>query len=140
MAQNLVLSYLAGGRIMELKTVQINDRLDIPRPCIDATNVGYNVEWSQELRIADSLREYVSGAMLVHMIRNGSFFDGLDLGGITGDVIYDLSIGYDLEGIRGGPIVAFIERMKDTGEIIDRLRLQIPSRHALLRDMDYPTS
>jgi putative selenate reductase len=32
MAQNLVLSYLAGGRIMELKTVQVNDRLTIPRP------------------------------------------------------------------------------------------------------------
>ena len=47
MAQNLLLSYIAGGRILELKTVQINDRLTIPRPCIDMTNVGYNVEWSQ---------------------------------------------------------------------------------------------
>ena len=32
MAQNLLLSYAAGGRILELKTVQINDRLKIPRP------------------------------------------------------------------------------------------------------------
>ena len=52
MAQNLVLSWLAGGRIMELKTVQVNDELKISRPCIDATNIGYNVEWSQELRVA----------------------------------------------------------------------------------------
>ena len=51
MAQNIVLAWLAGSRILELKTVQINDRLVIPRPCIDATNVGYNVEWSQELRL-----------------------------------------------------------------------------------------
>src|SRR5690348_6312947 len=51
MAQNLVLSYIAGGRILELKTVQVNDRLKIPRPCIDMTNVGYNVEWSQELLV-----------------------------------------------------------------------------------------
>src|SRR5262245_38363304 len=57
MAQNIVLSWLGGGRIHELKTVQINDRLTIPRPCIDATNIGYNVEWSQELRVAESLRE-----------------------------------------------------------------------------------
>src|SRR5262245_25736134 len=39
MAQNLVLSWLAGARILELKTVQRNDRLTIPRPCIDARNV-----------------------------------------------------------------------------------------------------
>ena len=68
MAQNVVLSWLAGSRILELKTVQINDRLTIPRPCIDATNVGYNVEWSQELRLAESLSEYVAGSMLVDML------------------------------------------------------------------------
>src|SRR5262245_61047898 len=51
MAQNIVLSWLAGSRIMELKTVQINDALAIGRPCIDAANVGYNIEWSQELKV-----------------------------------------------------------------------------------------
>jgi putative selenate reductase len=105
MAQNLVLSYLAGGRIMELKTVQVNDRLTIPRPCIDATNVGYNVEWSQELRLTESLHEYVGGAMLVHMIRRGGFFptDAGDLAGPAGDVIYDMSVGYDLAGFNRPP-------------------------------------
>ena len=47
LAQNIVLSYLGGGRIMELKTVQIMDELEIPRPCIDMQTIGYNVEWSQ---------------------------------------------------------------------------------------------
>src|SRR5687768_7513729 len=69
MAQNIVLSWLAGSRILELKTVQVNDRLTIPRPCIDATNVGYNVEWSQELRLPESLREYVAGSMLLDVLR-----------------------------------------------------------------------
>ncbi len=69
MAQNIVLSWLAGGRIMELKTVQVDDALVIGRPCIDATNVGYNIEWSQELKVHDSLDQYVQGAMLVHMLR-----------------------------------------------------------------------
>src|SRR3990172_3936194 len=69
MAQNLVLSWLAGSRIIELKTVQINDALTIGRPCIDAVNVGYNIEWSQELKVDDSLDQYVEGAMLVHMLR-----------------------------------------------------------------------
>ena len=36
MAQNLVLSWLAGSRVIELKTVQIDDELAIPRPCIEA--------------------------------------------------------------------------------------------------------
>src|SRR3954463_15636787 len=70
MAQNIVLSWLAGGRIMELKTVQVNDQLTISRPCIDAANIGYNVEWSQELKVADSLDQYVQGAMLIHMLRH----------------------------------------------------------------------
>ncbi len=40
LAQNIVLSWLAGSRIIELTTVQINDRLEIPRPCIHVPNVG----------------------------------------------------------------------------------------------------
>src|SRR3954471_22570003 len=70
MAQNIVLSWLAGGRIMELKTAQVHDELKISRPRIGAANVGYNVEWSQELRVPDSLEQYVAGAMLIHMLRH----------------------------------------------------------------------
>src|SRR5207244_7524053 len=70
LAQNIVLSWLGGSRIIELKTVQVLDELDIPRPCIDAATVGFNVEWSQELRLADSLREYVAGAMLLTLVRH----------------------------------------------------------------------
>ena len=42
---------------MELKTVQILDELEINRPCIDMQTIGYNIEWSQELKIAESLEE-----------------------------------------------------------------------------------
>ena len=35
MAQNIVLAWLGGGRLFELKTVQVLDDLDIGRPCID---------------------------------------------------------------------------------------------------------
>ena len=57
MAQNILLSWLGGARIMELKTVQILDELEIPRPCIDMQTIGYNVEWTQELKIEQSLHE-----------------------------------------------------------------------------------
>ncbi len=102
MAQNLVLSWLAGSRIMELKTVQVDDELRIARPCIDATNIGYNIEFSQELRVGDSLDQYVQGAMLIHMLRHaphvfGHPFGEVDWSSVAGETIYDMSIGYDLE-------------------------------------------
>ena len=59
LAQNLVLAWLGGCRIFELKTVQILDELKLPRPCIDMRTVGLNAEWSQELKIRDSLRGYI---------------------------------------------------------------------------------
>ena len=105
MAQNLVLSWLAGGRIMELKTVQVNDELKISRPCIDAANVGYNVEWSQELRVADSLDQYVQGAMLIHMLRHAPEVFGNPFGDVS---------------------MAGIERRADLRHV-DRLR---PGRHS----------
>ena len=36
LAQNIIASYLAGGRFFELKTVQQRDDLTIDKPCIDA--------------------------------------------------------------------------------------------------------
>jgi putative selenate reductase len=145
MAQNLVLSWLAGGRIMELKTVQVNDALKISRPCIDATNVGYNVEWSQELRVHDSLDQYVQGAMLVHMLRHapevfGYPFHDVSMAGTDGEPIYDMSIGYDLAGIQSPKVVDFIRGMIDAAESVTRLRDEIPRWLAPLRDLEYPTA
>ena len=68
MAQNIVLSWLGGGRTFELKTIQILDELDIERPCIDMENVGYNIEWSQELTLDESLVEYAKSALLLAVV------------------------------------------------------------------------
>lgn len=149
MAQNLVLSWLAGGRIMELKTVQVNDELKISRPCIDATNVGYNIEWSQELRVAESLDQYVQGAMLIHMLRQapevfgnpfGEAASAAALTGIPGEPIYDMSIGYDLAGIQTPKVVDFIRGMIDARDSVARLRDEIPRWLGPLRELDYPTA
>lgn len=144
MAQNLVLSWLGGARILELKTVQVDDQLTIGRPCIDAPNVGYNIEFSQELRVPDSLDQYVQGAMLIHMLRAapaefGFPFGDADLAGPAGDTIFDMSVGYDLEGVRTDKVRRFIEGMLDASPSVERLRGQIPHRLRALRDLDYPT-
>jgi putative selenate reductase len=134
MAQNIVLSWLGGSRVLELKTVQVNDRLTIPRPCIDMRNVGYNAEWSQELLVEESLREYAKGAMLVEMLRHD---ERLRIASGFVDVVYDMSVGYDLDGIRSDKVSGFIAGMLDAGEIIDQLRREIPDELAHLRDLDY---
>jgi putative selenate reductase len=117
LAQNIALSYLAGGRILELKTVQVNDHLVIPRPCIDMRTVGFNVEWSQELAVRDSLREYAKARLLVAILD--------ELCGIPvseRDVIFDVSVGYDLEGIRSAKMSAFFDGIRDAGAILDEER------------------
>lgn len=55
MPQNIVLAWLGGARLFELKTIQVVDELDVAGPCIDMLTVGYNIEWSQELRVPESL-------------------------------------------------------------------------------------
>jgi putative selenate reductase len=144
MAQNLVLSWLAGSRILELKTVQVNDALVIPRPCIDAANVGYNVEWSQELKVHESLDQYVQGTMLIHMLRHapdvfGNPFGDTDMAGTIGETVFDMSVGYDLAGIQTKKVVGFIRGMMDATENVAQLRDQLPHRLAQLRDLNYPT-
>src|ERR1700693_6199489 len=96
MAQNLVLSWLGGSRIMELKTAQISDQMVINRPCIDMTNVGYNIEFSQELRLHESIHEYVAGMMLIEMLKASNL---LEMPANKTATIYDFSLGYDLKGI-----------------------------------------
>ena len=139
MAQNVLLSWLAGGRFIELKTVQVNDRLTIPRPCIDMETVGYNVEWSQELRLAESLREYVKGSMLIDVARATGLLGRPD-DPARDDTILDLSLGYDLAGVRSPAVRSWVESMKDARAEVEALRDEIPDEHRRLRDLEFRTT
>ncbi len=136
MAQNIVLSWLAGCRMMELKTVQILDELEIPRPCIDVETVGFNIEWSQELKLEQSLDEYVKGSMLIDILAASGVID-VDAG--YRDLIFDMSVGYDLEGIKTDRVQAFMDGMVDASAIVDRLRAEIPDELRQYRDLSYRT-
>ena len=76
---------------MELKTVQVLDELQIPRPCIDMQTIGYNVEWSQDLRVELSLHDYVNGAMIIQIL---SASVQLTIATHLDNVLYYISVGY----------------------------------------------
>ena len=133
LAQNIVLGFLGGARIFELKTVQILDRLKIPRPCIDVETIGYNVEWSQELTLEQSLEEYVKASMLVDILVASN---ALNLLPGFERVMFDMSVGYDLAGIQSERVRAFLSGMVDARAVVDRLRNELPSEW---RELEFRT-
>lgn len=118
LAQNILSAWLCGGRFIELKTVQIMDQLEISRPCIDMADEGYNVEWSQELRLAESASEYTKAWALIHVLRH---LLGLESRTRFG-TIFNMSVGYNLEGILSGPMQAFMDRLEDASEELAKIR------------------
>jgi len=142
LAQNIVLAWLGGSRLFELKTVQILDELEIARPCIDMQTIGYNIEWSQELTLGQSLTEYVKASMLLDIL---SRWDPVldHVGGEARDAgahVFDMSVGYDLAGISNPRVAAFIDSMHNAAEEVERLRAEIPEPFAEFRDLDFTTT
>ena len=111
LAPNIVVSYLAGARFVELKTVQVVDgdamRAAVPKPCIDAEDEGFNCEWSTELTVEQAFAEYVHAHLAIRVL-------AVELGlGDGDDVAFDASVGYDLAGIRDPRVDGFVEGLRD---------------------------
>jgi len=107
-APNVIAAYLAGSRVFELKTVQENDSLDIEKPCIDALDEGHNVEWSTELSLADARGEYLRAWMAVNLL--AAIWSPRPR-----DFIFNISVGYTLDGIRGKKVDDYLEGMRKPG-------------------------
>ncbi|MEQ8842136.1 MAG: hypothetical protein RIB98_14230 [Acidimicrobiales bacterium] len=135
MAQNIILAWLGGGRLFELKTVQVLDDLEIGRPCIDMETIGYNIEWSQELTVPQSLDEYVKAWMALDVLRRWEPLQ--EFIGDPGPHVFDMSVGYDLAGIRSDKVAAFLRGMHDATESIDRLRPELTGPFAEFADLDF---
>ncbi|MBJ2354863.1 putative selenate reductase subunit YgfK, partial [Sphaerochaeta sp. S2] len=109
LAQNIIASYLVGGRFMELKTVQVLDTLEIEKPCIDARDEGYNVEWSSEFTLPKAWDEYAKAWIILHLLeavmQKGKFEKP--------SFIFNMSVGYNLEGIKTEKMQKFIDSMID---------------------------
>lgn len=135
LAQNLALAWLAGARAIELKTIQVRDRLEIPRPCIDAATIGFNVEWSQELTLEESLEQYAAGAMLIHALASRGVTRGRP---DERDTVFECSVGYDLEGIRSDAVTRFLDSLRDPGPVFERLRAALPEELRRSADLAPP--
>lgn len=113
LAQNIIAAYFAGGRFFELKTVQRMDGDElakcISRPCILAEDEGYNCEWSTELYVSQAIDEYVKAWLAIKLL---CAVFGL---GKPDGFIFNMSVGYDLEGIKSQKIDDFIESLKNAG-------------------------
>jgi putative selenate reductase len=109
LAQNIVAAYLAGGRFIELKTVQKLDSLEFDKPCIDARDEGYNTEWSTELSLEQALDEYVKGWILLQFIERVMGMRATE----RRSFVFNMSVGYDLEGLKTPKMDAFIDGLID---------------------------
>ena len=112
LAQNIVAAYVAGSRFFELKTVQKIDGEDLPvnKPCIKADDECYNCEWSTELYVPQAFDEYVKAWFACKVLAKE-----MELGAADG-FQFNMSVGYDLEGIKLPKVDNFIEGMKDASE------------------------
>lgn len=109
LAQNIISAYLTGSRFIELKTVQIIDGEDIKvaKPCIYSQDECYNIEWSTELSVPAAFDEYVKAWFLIHV-----FMKELGLSAEK-DFMFNMSVGYDLAGIKSPKIDNYIEGMRN---------------------------
>lgn len=111
LAQNIISSYLAGARFIELKTVQKLDGEDIQRavlkPCINSEDECYNCEWSTELTVKEAYNEYIKAYFaIIVLARELGISD-------TKDFAYNMSVGYDLEGIKTEKVDSYINNLKN---------------------------
>ena len=113
LCQNIVAAYVGGARFFELKTVQTLDgeALHVEKPCILAEDEGCNVEWSTELTVPQALDEYVKAWFVLKLLSRE-----LGLGSEEG-FLFNMSVGYDLAGIRSPKIDGFIEGLKNAAAL-----------------------
>lgn len=111
LAQNIIAAYVTGARFFELKTVQKMDGAELSacvnKPCILASDEGYNCEWSTELEVPQALAEYLKAWVACKLLAREFGFGDPD------GFVFNMSVGYDLEGIKTPKVDSFINQMMD---------------------------
>lgn len=82
----------------------------VNKPCIKADDECYNCEWSTELYVPQAQDEYIKAWFLLSFMAKE-----YGLGSMDG-FQFNISVGYDLAGIRSEKINTFIENMKNAAD------------------------
>lgn len=123
LSQNIISAWLTGARYIELKTVQVLDELEVTKPCINMQDEGYNCEWSQELKLHQSIDEYLNALIAIHLLKRRLRIGDDNEPGF----IFNMSVGYNLEGILSPGVQSFLDTMADAGERIkEKLAIAAP--------------
>ncbi|WP_302983293.1 putative selenate reductase subunit YgfK [Bilophila wadsworthia] len=138
LAQNILSAWLCGARYIELKTVQVLDELNVAKPCIDMADEGYNCEWSQELKLDQSFEEYLKAFVLLYVL-----LDMLNLPveaepGKGPGFIFNMSAGYNLEGIKSPALQRFLDRMENAEEDVKRIKAGLAPLYPAIEKMPIP--
>jgi putative selenate reductase len=134
MAQNIVGAWLMGARYIELKTIQTLDEIEVPKPCIDMQDEGFNCEWSQELKIRESFNEYLNGWIVIHILNHK-----LGRGKETG-TIFNMSAGYNMQGIMNDNVQWFLEKMSNCRTELSEKIEEIRKIYPQVDDIDIPST
>lgn len=133
LAQNIISSWLCGARYIELKTIQTLDELSIEKPCIDMQDEGYNCEWSQELKIEETFNQYLDAWILIHVLdhKMGTQF--------AKGTIFNMSVGYNLEGILKENVQWFLNKMQHCPKELEAKIASIRSIYPAVDTFDIPS-
>jgi putative selenate reductase len=134
LSQNLIAAWLTGARYLELKTVQVLDDLEVTKPCIDMTDEGYNCEWSQELKLDQSFDEYLNAWIVLHILNDKFGWGATDAQGF----IFNMSVGYNLEGISSPTVQRFLDRMANCSEEKARKIERLAKFYPRVKDLSIP--
>ena len=133
MAQNIIASWLCGARFIELKTIQTLDELEVSKPCIDMLDVGYNVEWSQELKLNQSFEEYLRAWVLIYALHKKLKFQGNSPG-----MVFNLSVGYNLEGILKSNVQEFLKKMRNAKKLLEEYTNIVKEHYSEIKNISIP--
>ncbi len=117
LSQNIIAAWLTGSRYIELKTIQILDELEVSKPCIDMEDEGFNCEWSQELKLEQSFNEYLNAWIMIHILRHKLKLTNKKHPEEFG-TIFNMSAGYNLEGILQERVQTFFSKMQDASSFL----------------------
>lgn len=138
LAQNILTAWVCGARYIELKTVQILDELHVTKPCIDMMDEGYNCEWSQELKLDQSYEEYLKAFVLLYVLRDLLRLPPETVRGKGPGFLFNMSVGYSLEGILSPAVQLFFDRMEHCAAAVEQLKDELAPLYPRIRYLPIP--